>query len=129
MSLGRTVNPRAARFAVHGTPVNPRLHDHAKDILLGANIAQEDKAAAWEHYHDARDGKDLSARLKGVVPDEIKNQLVAAKDKSIAPDEPDAVDKVVEGINRIGEIAPKVSPDRETTDGVEAVCGRRTQRC
>jgi hypothetical protein len=102
------LSPREARFASHGTDINPRLHDHAKDILLGVNLAQEDKAAAWEHYHDARDGKDLSARLKGVVPDELKNQLVAAKDKSVAPDEPDAVDKVVAGINRIGEIAPKV---------------------
>jgi hypothetical protein len=100
------LDPRASRFASHGA--DTMFRDHAKLILQNANVPQESKADAWEKFHDARDGKDLSARLKGVVPDEIKNQLVAAKTKSVVPDEPDAVDKVVEGINRIGEIAPKV---------------------
>src|ERR1700677_2538589 len=69
------------------TDLDPRLMDRAKLILQDAPISSEDKAAAWDIYHDSRTAEIFARKITAVsIPDEVKRALLAAKQKSLAPD-------------------------------------------
>ena len=88
---------------VNAQPIDPRLIDHAKNILTPAPLDQDTKANAWEHYHLAKTPAELSTRLQGLnLPTDVQTQLLDAK-QSVTP-EPTAADKVTEVIQRMARI-------------------------
>src|ERR1700693_5543211 len=66
--------------------VDPRLHDHAKDILAGTpELDDAERANLWDAWHDAPNADALARRLAGMdLPEHIKQSLVAAKELSEA---------------------------------------------
>jgi hypothetical protein len=87
--------------------INPSLIDHAKLILLHAPMTQDEKASAWDQFHNARDSADLTARLANVsMPDEVKASLVAGK--KLSEPEPTPVDKAAAAIHRMSELDSKI---------------------
>lgn len=92
--------------------IHPSLIDRAKEILTSANIPAEQKANAWDAYHDAPNSKHLVARLQYLdLPEEIKQQLYDAK-RANEP-EPTALDRKVEAIKRMATIPKHVLEDAE----------------
>jgi len=83
--------------------IDPKLVDHAKLILQDAPISNEDKAVAWDIYHDSRTAEIFARKIAAVsIPDQLKRALYAAKQKSLAPDSNSSVvDKAVEAFTRL----------------------------
>jgi hypothetical protein len=94
--------------APSNVPADSPVIDHAKRILTAApDMTDDQRAPAWEHFHSARDSKDLTARLTTVdVPPEVKAALVKAK--AINDPVPTHVDQVVEAIHRLAALDPQL---------------------
>ena len=88
-------------------PVDPRLHDSAKDILSAAvGMNDDQRATAWEHFHSVRDSKDLAQRLHTVdAPNDVKSALFTAK--QISDPVPTHAEKIVDAINRMVAMDPR----------------------
>jgi hypothetical protein len=87
--------------------IDSRLHDHAKDMLSNAPLTDDEKASAWDHFHDARDSTDLTGRLANVsMPEEIRASLIAAK--QLSEPEPTPMDRVTAAINHLSKLDKNV---------------------
>jgi hypothetical protein len=87
--------------------IDPRLHDHAKDILSNAPLDDSTKATLWDHWHDARDVHELSTRLADMdIPSDVAESLIAAK--KISEPEPAPTDKAVAVINHLSKLDKNV---------------------
>lgn len=86
---------------------DPRLHDHAKDILSNAPLDDSTKATLWDHWHDAHDVHELSTRLADMdIPSDVAESLIAAK--KLSEPEPTPIDNATAAINRLTQIDPKI---------------------
>jgi hypothetical protein len=91
-------------------PVNPRVVDQAKCILMEAGmkheLPEETAADIWDDYYSARTSSEFAEKLNAMksVPDALKSELFEAYRtyRHIEPPKPSKVDKVVEAIMRIG---------------------------
>jgi len=97
------------------TDLDPRLMDRAKLILQDAPISSEDKAAAWDIYHDSRTAEIFARKITAVsIPDEVKRALLAAKQKSLAPDSTTPiVDAAIESMYRVAQLPHHVRSTAE----------------
>jgi hypothetical protein len=60
--------------------VDPRLIDHAKNILQAVAIDSVAASSAWDLFYDAKSAHELATRLQPLaLPDDINRQLIEAK--------------------------------------------------
>jgi len=87
--------------------IDPRLHDHAKEILSNAPLDDSTKATLWDHWHDARDVHELSTRLAAMdIPSDVAESLIAAK--KLSEPEPTPTEKLTAAINHLAKVDKNV---------------------
>jgi len=101
------------------------IRDHAKDILAkAADLSDDQRADAWDAWHESKDPQELSERLKD-VPADIAGALLAAKERTMP--EPPAAARAVEAMAKINpehlDLAEKHPTVLQTL--IDAIRGKR----
>jgi hypothetical protein len=60
--------------------IDPRLIDHAKRILVEADIPQESRARLWDEYHDAGTAQELATRIANFGTPKTRGMLDVKSD-------------------------------------------------
>jgi hypothetical protein len=96
-----------------GIEIDPRLVDHAEDILSNAPLDDSTKADLWDAWHDAPNVDFLARRLADFdIPDRLEEDLVMAK--KLSEPEPTPIDKALGAIHRLGQMDPQTLRVAET---------------
>lgn len=91
--------------------IDPR-QDQAFEILNPADLDNEIKAQAWDHFHHSKTAEELQQRLSQVdLPVHVEQQLINAKQSSevvAAKPMPTSVDRTMKALTRLTAIPKNV---------------------